>query len=370
MTPLLMALMAAGKALTYEVCNFIDIGLVKKEGQSTKNFVRAVYYYGHCWIIYTFDYYIEDITSRLSESPRGFQKLVRDLKVAIGHLKTSLEDLDDATEEKDRELDVRTLASGVSISILTACPYQLLLEAIFDSDEFVNKINDSEYNDADLLRNIHLFFPPYLNFPPNPSKRLEFGDGRPTVVFLSVYHDNGTRRILFGCNKPNWKGFPAVATLAREIREIRLQNYVPLGGAAFEALRSHEELFLDSFRPARAGGGEKTKKAREKAEKAARRKARNAAREAMKNDKTFLGGTHEVGMAFQIPGWTYKPACYLCSSVMGYQDPGNLSGHDREAYDALFSFEKRGKNCLACAESEARLQSFHWNTLNKRPATW
>lgn len=39
----------------------------------------------------------------------------------------------------------------------------------------------------------------------------------------------------------------------------------------------------------------------------------------MRDDSSFLGGTHEVGLAVHTPEWSTNQPCYLCQGMMGYE---------------------------------------------------
>ncbi|KAK4150987.1 hypothetical protein C8A00DRAFT_17550 [Chaetomidium leptoderma] len=79
-----------------------------------------------------------------------------------------------------------------------------------------------------------------------------------------------------------------------------------LGNAAFNALRALENPSLASERPE---GADKQELLWD---------ARKSARAAMRGHPSFLGGTHETGLALRTPRWTSNMGCYLCSSIMGY----------------------------------------------------
>lgn len=88
---------------------------------------------------------------------------------------------------------------------------------------------------------------------------------------------------------------------------------------------------------------------------------------AMERHETFLGGTHEMGIAFTIPDYEPHMACYQCASTMGYKSPKTWSGEQRADYNADYDHALRGQNFCACAENEARLQSMRLNILNGFP---
>jgi hypothetical protein len=146
------------------------------------------------------------------------------------------------------------------------------------------------------------------------------------MIFVSVYHEqDGRKYILCGCNAPNWKGFPEVAAVTRTMRNHRLHAYLPLSDAAFYKLHALENSFL----AASAGEHGKTKKDLLWG-------ARKAAGAAMRVDDTFLGGTHEVGIALRTLDLKPNMACYLCGSMMGYVDPIVWTEDERKAYVLTF----------------------------------
>jgi hypothetical protein len=149
--------------------------------------------------------------------------------------------------------------------------------------------------------------------------RSKIGDGRPTMVFASVYReDNAQRRILFGCNTPDWRGLDAVSRVVKGFRDHRLQAYIPWGDSAFRALRGLETSFLS-----KTPGNDDNEPLWD---------ARKKAKEAMESHHTFLGGTHESGMALKPPGWTHHMACYLCSSTMGHKDTKPWTESEQKRY--------------------------------------
>ena len=112
--------------------------------------------------------------------------------------------------------------------------------------------------------------------------------------------------------------------ITRDMRDGRLQAYIPLGDAALGALRELEE----SLSREKAGDEDKTKPLWD---------VRKSARAAMREHETFLGGTHEMGLALRTPGWSPNMPCYLCSAIMGYRNAGSWSERSRREYDTTFS---------------------------------
>ena len=155
-----------------------------------------------------------------------------------------------------------------------------------------------------------------------PSRKI--GDGRPTMVFASVYRGNNTERhILFGCNTPNWRGFNAVWAIAKAFRDRRLQAYIPWGDSALRALHDLEISFLSEIPDER--------------KKELLVDARKKAKKAMESHRTFLGGTHESGLALRTPDWTGNMPCYLCSSMMGYMAIKTWTETEQTGYFLTFN---------------------------------
>ena len=169
-----------------------------------------------------------------------------------------------------------------------------------------------------------------LVFPSSPptSPGPKLGDGRPAMVFVSVYKDKGgERHILLGCSEPNWKGLDDVAKTTRGMRDHRLNAYIPVAKLALAALHAHEKRILFS-----APGSDNANE--EQVDEKTLWDARKSAREAMKTDPAFLGGTHESGMALRTPSWEHNMACHACASMMGYKDTKAWKEKAQKAYHA------------------------------------
>ncbi|KAH6844823.1 hypothetical protein B0I37DRAFT_446797 [Chaetomium sp. MPI-CAGE-AT-0009] len=396
----LNVLKMASHALADDIHLFVDNGLVESRRPTTINFVRAAHYYVYCLILHSF-YYIKGMEFVASKSYPDLEVLIGHTSKAVNQVKASLEGLNDKIKKAGWDLDMQGFISPTSVP--TAPPFQLLFQALLERKKVMETLYASQ-DDADLLRNIRLLFPGVgVEFGEAKStKPSKIGDGRPTVVFVSIYHgENAEKDILFGCNTPNWRGFPAIEKIAKTMRSARLSDFRPRGDPAFRALRTFEEGFREAgameqelveqglvqgaveaawratlqgrrevsnpVRIARKAGrraalrstrkaanllqkSRRAAKVMQEARKAADRlktaveasreaflqRVRNAARAAMRNDDKFLGGTHEVGMAFDAPRWTYKAACYLCASTMEYRDPMAGTGGDREACFTTF----------------------------------
>ncbi|KAK3290118.1 uncharacterized protein B0H64DRAFT_413452 [Chaetomium fimeti] len=325
----LKVLKRAGLALVEDIDSFIATGLTEsKSTKTTIYFVRAAYFYACCLIIAPFNR-IKDITSDATGVEyQDFTTQVSDTETVINKVEDGLGRLALATERWG--LDTQSFRNPTSVP--TASPYQLLFEALLESEEVVQKLQDSQ-DDADLLRNIRLLFPG-VHFPAQSQDRQELGDGRPVTVFASVYHkDDGTKRFLFGCSKPDWTGFEAIAVLTKDLRDTRLKECLPLSEPAFKALKAMEKRLEDEAAANNQGQPNHSSlspEQRKEDERAALQSLREAVGEAMREDETFLW-TDQVGMAFSTPSWTHKPACYVCASTMGYQDPGAETNGNSEA---------------------------------------
>jgi hypothetical protein len=150
------------------------------------------------------------------------------------------------------------------------------------------------------------------------------------MVFASVYKDKGgERHILFGCSQPQWCGLDEVAEITRGMRDHRLNAYIPEAELAFAALHAYEKRILIG-----ATGSDNVNE--EQVDKETLWNARKSAWEAMKTDSTFLGGTHEKGVALRTPDWQPSMACYACAGMMGYEDTKDWEEEEQKEYFTNF----------------------------------
>ncbi|KAK4033289.1 hypothetical protein C8A01DRAFT_40262 [Parachaetomium inaequale] len=307
----LRVLAVAGNTLAYDVHTFITNGLVEKEGTTTIRFVRAAYYYGNSLILAPFNQ-IQDMVAGIVDTRPTLKKR-------------------EAIERARWTLSIPSLADADLVP--SASPYQLLFEALLGREDTAEKLRS--YDDQTLLLSLREM--QLLALSPNPStlepRPNKIGDGRPAMVFASVYHEkNGAKCVLFGCNSPDWSGLPAVSAITKTMRNHRLQAYIPWGNAAFQALRKVEQSFWpDSDSSGGGGGGDNSDETKRR-----RREARKRARAVMREHDAFFGGTHEHGIALQTPEWSSHMPCYLCAGMMRYKEVDDWSEDARGKYCDTF----------------------------------
>ena len=317
-----------GYTLLHDIDLFKIVHLLKHEARDTIFFVRAAHFYGE--ILISSPDYMSDISS---DDPTA-SDLQKQVGTVIKDVRKGLEELDKAIVKAGWKLDVTTLHHAPLVP--TACPHQLLIEAIVKRGEVAAALSRSR-DDKDLIRNIKNYLPDLLSKPPKSNKKWikdGTGNGRPLTTFISAYHQNIDiwafhkeigRRILVGCSKPNLKGFYAFAGLAMYLRKVRLSNIIPLCDEAFNALKSSENQHL-----------ERIKQDKTKTKEQCLWEARKAAWVEMKEHHAFLGGTDEVGAAFN-GNWNLKAACYLCDSTMGYQELTPIPESERQTTFKAFN---------------------------------
>lgn len=171
------------------------------------------------------------------------------------------------------------------------------------------------------------------------------GDGAPFMVFACAHP--GAETLVFGANEPNWKGLPEVAAvLSRQIRDTRLSAYILYAHPAFKSLKEKERLFTGELQSNHDAHSSNTKSLVYDARKRAIR--------LMRDDSSFLGGTHEMGLAVRTPEWSTNQPCYLCQGMMGYEVVKQWKGKEVKKYLLQFNWELRGDYPHSCAEAVAR----------------
>lgn len=133
------------------------------------------------------------------------------------------------------------------------------------------------------------------------------GDGAPSIVFACAHP--GAETLVFGANEPNSKGFPEVAAVSRQIRDTRLSAYIPYAQPAFYSLKEKDRLFMEEL--------QSNHNAPSSNKKALVCDARKRAIRLMRDDSSFLGGTHEMGVAVRTTDWKANHPCYLCQGMVG-----------------------------------------------------
>lgn len=68
-------------------------------------------------------------------------------------------------------------------------------------------------------------------------------DRAPSTVFTCEHP--GAETLVFGAYEPNWKGFPKVAAVSRQICDTRLSAYIPYAQPAFYWLKDKERIFME-----------------------------------------------------------------------------------------------------------------------------
>lgn len=317
-----------GDTLLYDIHLFRIFGFLEDEARDTIYFVRGAHFYGE--VLLSSPAYMSGLLCDGTKEPSDLQNEVRGV---LEKVRKGLEDLDKAIVEAGWKLDVATLHRAPLVP--TASPYQLLIEALFNRGEVAAALSLSR-DDKDLIRNIKSHLPQQLILkPPGPKgnwRRERIGNGRPLTTFLSIYrmkigiwvfHREIGKRFLVGCSKPNVKGFKAFNALVMRLRKKRVRKIIPLCDNAVNALKAREKLYM-----ARSKNDNKTNEERLD-------EARMAAWADMKHHASFLGGTDEVGAAFN-ESWQIKPACYTCDSTTGYQEPTPTTYDNRQTVFRAF----------------------------------
>ncbi|OIW23323.1 hypothetical protein CONLIGDRAFT_693943 [Coniochaeta ligniaria NRRL 30616] len=137
----------------------------------------------------------------------------------------------------------------------------------------------------------------------------EPGDGRPTMMFFSIYPNADASKppiLLFGCN---------------EI-DHGLRNYIPVAFETFTFLHGREQSL---------GQGLTVPITKEDLIEIRQQAVNDTHR-----DQSFLGGTNEVGLALRTKGWSPNKPCYLCYGMMGYQQAILWKPKDQKNYNATF----------------------------------
>lgn len=135
------------------------------------------------------------------------------------------------------------------------------------------------------------------------------GDGAPSMVIVCAHP--GAETLIFGANEPNWKGFPEVAAVSRQVRDTRLSAYIPYAQPAFYSLKEKERLFMEQL--------QSNHNAHSSNRQSLVYEARKRAIRSMRDDSSILGGTHEMGLAVHTPEGSTNQPCYLCQGMMGYE---------------------------------------------------
>lgn len=172
------------------------------------------------------------------------------------------------------------------------------------------------------------------------------GDGAPSMVF--------------GANGPNSKGFLEVAAVSRQIRDTRLSAYIPYAQPAFYSLKEKERLFVEEL--------QRNHNAPSSNKKALVCDARKRAIRSMRDDSSFLGGTHEMGLEVRTPEWSTNQSCHLCQGMMGYEVVKQWKEKDVKKYPPQFNCELQGDYPHSCAEAVTRTQCMVLNVRNSLDA--
>jgi hypothetical protein len=143
------------------------------------------------------------------------------------------------------------------------------------------------------------------------------------MMFVSLYpRDNLPPILVLGANNARWGMLAPIASITRAARDARLGDYIPIAMPTFLKLREQDE----SLRRALASGAEYALVAD------ARRQATSAVRE----DSTFLGGTHELGLALRPLSWTEVKPCYLYHGMMDYRTVVDWPQAEYDKYHSTF----------------------------------
>jgi hypothetical protein len=158
------------------------------------------------------------------------------------------------------------------------------------------------------------------------SAATEPGDGRPTMMFFSIYPTTDASKppiVLFGCNEMSWGAAHAIQTVTRNHRDHGLQSYIPVASETFTFLHDREQSLSQG----------RTVPISKQDLIAIRRQAAIDTH----RDPSFLGGTNETGLALRTSGWSPNKPCYLCFGMMGYQQAVTWKTKDQENYNATFN---------------------------------
>lgn len=309
----LTVLSAAARAVSEDVRCFLHLAFDQKEDDSSRRFVVSAVYYGRVLIQQTFTSFYN-----ITPVPAGLTDRLERTRVELVNMDARLCELEASIPHWI--LSWPQLQAGDLVP--TAGPYQLLHQLMLERIEVATTLATvGEKTMMRLLRKRALFALPdavrQSGSPPDP-------DGRPTMVFVSLYQfdDTSSPCLLLGANETNWGCLTGVSTVTKTARDVRLADYIPIAWPAYNKLRESDEERRAALKP----------EAVTQLLWDARRQAAND----LRGDEAFLGGTNEMGLAFRPLSWSANKPCFLCFSMMGYRDVMGWSTKDQDKYMALF----------------------------------
>lgn len=208
--------------------------------------------------------------------------------------------------------DPETTALTAGGGVPAACPQEILNRLLCTTQRVRNSLKRSSRDTLCKLSPLHYCFnlllmlmftvkmhkrsvfqvpPVEIPFRKPPTNTYEnAGDGAPSMVFTCAHP--GAETLVFSANKPNWKGFHEVAAVSRQTRDTRLSAYIPYAHPAFKSLEEKERLFAEEL--------QSNHNAHSSNKKSPVYDARKRDIRLMREDDSFLGGTHEMGLAVRM----------------------------------------------------------------------
>ncbi|KAK4150988.1 hypothetical protein C8A00DRAFT_36370, partial [Chaetomidium leptoderma] len=183
----LRVLAAAGETLAFDVRTFLVNGLAEKEETTAVLFVRAAHHYANSLICSPYNQIKSMLSDDVIETQPTLREQLDKTAAAIASLNYSMKKLRTAIETAMWEWSPTFLATVDLVP--SASPYQLLFEALFAREDIAGKLFAQDDRTLLLsLRDMELFSlvanPMKLNKRPS-----SIGDGRPTMVFASIYEE-------------------------------------------------------------------------------------------------------------------------------------------------------------------------------------
>lgn len=367
----LLILNSASKALRDEIEVFRLAGLHRTETAKGVLFLRSLCFYGEDLVNFSLQQleqgllnHLEHPCSNVDNEPANIGKLLDSVKDTVSKMIEATSNLLDTTEENGWHFRTSPSEPGTDDLVPTASPYQILRSMVLECDEVIdalktkgavnmlckwfievcltdlgcypctNKYNSRSVQQKKLLPG---------NLQEHEAYKPTGPCGRPTMMFALV--PSNTALILFGTNEPSWGDLSAVADVTRQLRDFRLQHYIPKARDAFNALRCRELASRARLQVSQLRITDEKLLC----------ESRDEAVKEMRSDTAFIGGSGN-GLAMRVIGWHGNQPCYVCQGMMSYSPARVWNEKKRKSYLGSFNWDLRGDYPNSCAEADVRCQ--------------